>query len=154
MSPERRNTTGRVKRPSTSRKVLRQHRYELVDLVVTAETGEERDGCIDHAQGLGDHDRAAAEAGQPVPLAGVVALDPMGLLLANIEPALRDQLGVSFPTVGAVEAHPPALQAFEEPRSEEHTSELQSRQYLVCRLLLEKKHPSFSLHSQHSTSFS
>src|SRR3712207_8941004 len=27
----------------------------------------------------------------------------------------------------------------EEGRSEEHTSELQSRQYLVCRLLLEKK---------------
>src|SRR5258707_4728897 len=27
----------------------------------------------------------------------------------------------------------------EEERSEEHTSELQSRQYLVCRLLLEKK---------------
>src|SRR3712207_8548027 len=29
--------------------------------------------------------------------------------------------------------------AFLEWRSEEHTSELQSRQYLVCRLLLEKK---------------
>src|SRR3712207_7566242 len=28
---------------------------------------------------------------------------------------------------------------FRETRSEEHTSELQSRQYLVCRLLLEKK---------------
>src|SRR3712207_6946581 len=28
---------------------------------------------------------------------------------------------------------------FVENRSEEHTSELQSRQYLVCRLLLEKK---------------
>src|SRR3712207_7807918 len=27
----------------------------------------------------------------------------------------------------------------DEDRSEEHTSELQSRQYLVCRLLLEKK---------------
>src|SRR3712207_7204701 len=27
------------------------------------------------------------------------------------------------------------------PRSEEHTSELQSRQYLVCRLLLEKTTP-------------
>src|SRR3712207_7693046 len=26
-------------------------------------------------------------------------------------------------------------------RSEEHTSELQSRQYLVCRLLLEKNNP-------------
>src|SRR5947209_17681291 len=29
--------------------------------------------------------------------------------------------------------------ARQEQRSEEHTSELQSRQYLVCRLLLEKK---------------
>src|SRR3712207_9408332 len=29
------------------------------------------------------------------------------------------------------------------PRSEEHTSELQSRQYLVCRLLLEKKKNKF-----------
>src|SRR3712207_7182347 len=29
-------------------------------------------------------------------------------------------------------------------RSEEHTSELQSRQYLVCRLLLEKKKQYFS----------
>src|SRR3712207_8395848 len=28
---------------------------------------------------------------------------------------------------------------YENDRSEEHTSELQSRQYLVCRLLLEKK---------------
>src|SRR3712207_6917005 len=28
-------------------------------------------------------------------------------------------------------------------RSEEHTSELQSRQYLVCRLLLEKKKSSY-----------
>src|SRR3712207_2419207 len=32
-------------------------------------------------------------------------------------------------------------------RSEEHTSELQSRQYLVCRLLLEKKKKKNSTHS-------
>src|SRR3712207_8797474 len=31
-------------------------------------------------------------------------------------------------------------------RSEEHTSELQSRQYLVCRLLLEKKHQHLVAH--------
>src|SRR3712207_7140688 len=42
------------------------------------------------------------------------------------------------------ETHHPALRVFlrqaDQPvRSEEHTSELQSRQYLVCRLLLEKK---------------
>src|SRR3712207_8322992 len=39
--------------------------------------------------------------------------------------------------------HPVPLRRPERPRrvlrSEEHTSELQSRQYLVCRLLLEKK---------------
>src|SRR3712207_8163306 len=39
--------------------------------------------------------------------------------------------------------HPTAatadLSPSEAERSEEHTSELQSRQYLVCRLLLEKK---------------
>src|SRR3712207_7383204 len=33
-------------------------------------------------------------------------------------------------------------------RSEEHTSELQSRQYLVCRLLLEKKKKNINL-SEH-----
>src|SRR3712207_8914396 len=48
-------------------------------------------------------------------------------------------------------------------RSEEHTSELQSRQYLVCRLLLEKKNimhaslsrqsraPTYTLNSIHMT---
>src|SRR3712207_8205901 len=42
-----------------------------------------------------------------------------------------DFLGVSFPRSGE------DIQW----RSEEHTSELQSRQYLVCRLLLETKRP-------------
>src|SRR3712207_7358275 len=36
-------------------------------------------------------------------------------------------------------------------RSEEHTSELQSRQYLVCRLLLEKKKNIYSLSSDLTT---
>src|SRR3712207_7268050 len=39
-------------------------------------------------------------------------------------------------------------------RSEEHTSELQSRQYLVCRLLLEKKqHPPHLASFSHSVLF-
>src|SRR5947209_16983381 len=44
---------------------------------------------------------------------------------------------------------PQALQRVAETflRSEEHTSELQSRQYLVCRLLLEKKKQSISSYS-------
>src|SRR3712207_8686941 len=41
----------------------------------------------------------------------------------------------------------------DDSRSEEHTSELQSCQYLVCRLLLEKKNSSFLILSLlHSTS--
>src|SRR3712207_7690176 len=35
------------------------------------------------------------------------------------------------------------IQRYRRSRSEEHTSELQSRQYLVCRLLLEKKKTPF-----------
>src|SRR3712207_7205806 len=45
-------------------------------------------------------------------------------------------------SVLTADAPNPAAAADELPRrlrSEEHTSELQSRQYLVCRLLLEKK---------------
>src|SRR3712207_8347844 len=42
-------------------------------------------------------------------------------------------------------------QAALDVRSEEHTSELQSRQYLVCRLLLEKKkhNPTQNIRTQH-----
>src|SRR5258707_6340960 len=44
--------------------------------------------------------------------------------------------GLSATVVLAIMIFP---QRVAELRSEEHTSELQSRQYLVCRLLLEKK---------------
>src|SRR3712207_8754970 len=53
----------------------------------------------------------------------------------------RDRVGA----FDAAQRDSAALGELEEPpvrrvdRSEEHTSELQSRQYLVCRLLLEKK---------------
>src|SRR3712207_8466053 len=66
------------------------------------------------------------------------------------EPARNNlRAGVNHPLVGReAQAHLQALEGrlaaaqAEQPlsrRSEEHTSELQSRQYLVCRLLLEKK---------------
>src|SRR3712207_8796290 len=40
---------------------------------------------------------------------------------------------------GGLALHGRAPRRRDHSRSEEHTSELQSRQYLVCRLLLEKK---------------
>src|SRR3712207_7852272 len=57
---------------------------------------------------------------------------------------------------GHRQPHPPGLTHARPPRapagrSEEHTSELQSRQYLVCRLLLEKKKKirNFKFHTKH-----
>src|SRR3712207_7286059 len=44
-----------------------------------------------------------------------------------------------MPSSGWLWKPAPTAPAPRPPRSEEHTSELQSRQYLVCRLLLEKK---------------
>src|SRR5438445_5340705 len=55
----------------------------------------------------------------------VVAIKFSGLL-AQVTLAIGEQHITSIITADAA-------------RSEEHTSELQSRQYLVCRLLLEKK---------------
>src|SRR5947209_14285502 len=49
----------------------------------------------------------------------------------------RERPGHSLQTTALInEAY---LRLIDYKRSEEHTSELQSRQYLVCRLLLEKK---------------
>src|SRR3712207_8577574 len=71
-------------------------------------------------------------------------------LLPALLPVAGELLGVAL---GAFSGHRPApgphravlmtraclLTTRARARSEEHTSELQSRQYLVCRLLLEKK---------------
>src|SRR5439155_21864104 len=45
------------------------------------------------------------------------------------------------------ESHPPSGAIREAQRSEEHTSELQSRGHLVCRLLLEKKKKNQRMHT-------
>src|SRR5947209_14024618 len=52
------------------------------------------------------------------------------------------------PAVGAATAALPRGLSSRPRRSEEHTSELQSRQYLVCRLLLEKKKTNVLNHPQ------
>src|SRR5258707_6055493 len=53
-------------------------------------------------------------------------------LLSAYVGTLRDRNSLRMSTVPGIS--PPSIS-----RSEEHTSELQSRQYLVCRLLLEQK---------------
>src|SRR3712207_8857540 len=66
---------------------------------------------------------------------------------AGLEPAGRGHPpGIGLAQRDADRRRPAAPgrpRALAELRSEEHTSELQSRQYLVCRLLLEKKKHEF-----------
>src|SRR3712207_6868291 len=70
---------------------------------------------------------AGDEARRPGP--GAVAHRRLGGGLAHSRVVRQPQV-----VVRAEQEHGLAVE-----RSEEHTSELQSRQYLVCRLLLEKK---------------
>src|SRR5690606_40792149 len=56
--------------------------------------------------------------------------DPEGAYIQRFVPVLRG--------LPARVLHNPALLARHRPRSEEHTSELQSRENLVCRLLLKQ----------------
>src|SRR5437879_10570256 len=56
--------------------------------------------------------------------------------LINFRPKPPSTLAFSF---WPFPSHLPGLHPRGERRSEEHTSELQSPMYLVCRLLLEKK---------------
>src|SRR3712207_8709941 len=67
-----------------------------------------------------------------------LAQHDLGEPLAD-QPVLRQGEGEFDQAV--VEKREPRLDRVGHGRSEEHTSELQSRQYLVCRLLLEKKKP-------------
>src|SRR3712207_7573108 len=68
----------------------------------------------------------------------VLVLDEGDQLAREEDVAARDVEGVGLGDVHEVEAEGEP-RGREVARSEEHTSELQSRQYLVCRLLLEKK---------------
>src|SRR3954470_3100562 len=59
--------------------------------------------------------RRRNRASQCRPLAGMVALDAVGLLVADEQPPRRDQLGIRRPVVRAIEAGLPTLHAFQEP---------------------------------------
>src|SRR3712207_8734853 len=68
--------------------------------------------------------------------------DRTGPLIRQIKKQMRVFVALLFLLVGSlgIAGYILSNQRFYLPaRSEEHTSELQSRQYLVCRLLLEKK---------------
>src|SRR3712207_7375600 len=66
----------------------------------------------------------------------------LALLMERFDTGLRSakqvEQALGLPSLGLV-PRLDRLRRNQKPRSEEHTSELQSRQYLVCRLLLEKK---------------
>src|SRR5258707_9395484 len=61
------------------------------------------------------------------------------LAMASVDPKRRSSIAAQAPQPPRMRMFPRLGLAIGIVRSEEHTSELQSRQYLVCRLLLEKK---------------
>src|SRR3712207_8750919 len=75
--------------------------------------------------------RAGEAAGDPWDLHPQPAPQELAVRLRDRVALLGRDVGAGARVLGRSEQHP--------GRSEEHTSELQSRQYLVCRLLLEKK---------------
>src|SRR3712207_7975800 len=64
---------------------------------------------------------------------------PVRIPCYDFTPIANHTLGASFPKVRPATSGATHSRGVTGGRSEEHTSELQSRQYLVCRLLLEKK---------------
>src|SRR3712207_6985034 len=79
-----------------------------------------------------------------------VALSPLldDRALGALGDLRRRGFDVAVIEVSPVPFAPPDTEADPVVRSEEHTSELQSRQYLVCRLLLETKTHTSELHSR------
>src|SRR3712207_7124913 len=75
-------------------------------------------------------DRGYGSAGEALMAEGKIRI-----LVADDHPMLREGLVTVLGTQPDFDVVGQAADG----RSEEHTSELQSRQYLVCRLLLEKK---------------
>src|SRR5229473_8339052 len=69
--------------------------------------------------------------------------------------SLHDALPINPPKPPIGTHQPNARRKYGQPRSEEHTSELQSLAYLVCRLLLEKKktNPQQATGRQHTAGF-
>src|SRR3712207_8249070 len=65
-------------------------------------------------------------------------------------PGQEEDIAVFGIMVAVVMRDEDAADAGQRDRSEEHTSELQSRQYLVCRLLLEKKYYDLCSQSTHT----
>src|SRR3989441_8664690 len=90
------------------------------------------------------HSRASARAWVPLPAPGGPR-KTRRMLAARERPArarlgpLEEALVVAHQEVRLHLAHGVERHADHDQRSEEHTSELQSLAYLVCRLLLEKK---------------
>src|SRR3712207_8945009 len=79
-------------------------------------------------------------------IAAAYALGEVGELIGPVDRGEFGEVWRLTSTTGSW-----AVKAAIAERSEEHTSELQSRQYLVCRLLLEKKNKKNTTSSSRTT---
>src|SRR5437879_12162498 len=98
-------------------------------------------GVVDDQLGaLNEVQEGAGDVGKARLVGEKLGRQPVHLERALLDLALRVQVHVEMPRADAAaeDLHAAELDhPVAEPRSEEHTSELQSPMYLVCRLLLE-----------------
>src|SRR5947209_14673737 len=89
--------------------------------------------CLATAQGQSFQMQDANAAGFPPYTAGLVLSVPAGGILQSVPLRIASTTGTDYPVT--VQLSSQLVPYFGlTARSEEHTSELQSRQYLVCRL--------------------
>src|ERR1035437_8551065 len=87
---------------------------------------DDRPPCLENPRPAGAESTLTENAASPF------HAEPKHLDVEKWLKALREEVGLANPTCAKVRAVMACV--YKHARSEEHTSELQSRQYLVCRL--------------------
>src|SRR5262247_4672262 len=77
------------------------------DVSIDPEPGKQCQGEVHHGLGLGDHDRLPFEGAKPMPLAAMMALDPIRPGFAHDQLLGWDHCGIDRPMIGTIECHIP-----------------------------------------------
>src|SRR5690625_5948607 len=135
---ENQQKTGSFKFRGATFKVMQLTNEQLAKGVITASAGNHAQGVAYASRKLGV--KAIIYMPEKTPHSKVEATQNYGAEVVLVGSSFQEAYEASMERqreTGATYVHP--FDDYDIMRSEEHTSELQSRGHLVCRLLLEKK---------------
>jgi hypothetical protein len=87
---------------------------DLRDVSIDPEPGKQCHVEVCHGLGLRNNDRLPFEAAKPMPLAAMIALDPISPSFAHDQALGWDHCGIYWPMIGAVECPNPLGQAIDQ----------------------------------------